>query len=467
MKNITYNIKNKKWLLFLLYGIIATLCVIKLFYCSVSLNGNVFHCMTADYWNFGKCILGGQQLYVDLLDHKGIYLYWIYALLHIVSKGNVGVVAVIETLLFSITVVSFTWFINNTTKNFLKSVVLGIVYSIFYFIITLNATLLNVEGLLTPFYFWIYYVAIFKENKNTKDFFFIGILLGFFITIKYSSVLYFCYLFAYFTIFYFIRKNEPIQYIKIIIYGIAGLFVSIFPFVFYLIETNTWDVYWNLMSQSSNIDIAQLMLYFASSFVLFAIAIVSYLKNNKPNNLYISLSIFTFASIGAYLINNYSCLMFSILMVGICFLKKMNLSSVIYAGIMMVYFCLIFPNIVDTNFDINKISNKYEIDNSNVLYFTEDLGYGANKKELFQEPYQWLPARMLKNPIFYREIHDIYKDRILKKQFTYIVGYCNLEVDNDNEYYKMWSSLKPIVEENYIEIKDDYLFEETSLLMAK
>ena len=55
-------------------------------------------CMINDYFNFAKSMLQGDVLYVDLFDHKGIFLFLLYYIPVLISDTSLVGVFVFEAL---------------------------------------------------------------------------------------------------------------------------------------------------------------------------------------------------------------------------------------------------------------------------------------------------------------------------------------------------------------------------------
>ena len=87
----------------------------------------------------------------------------------------------------------------------------------------------------------------------------------------------------------------------------------------------------------------------------------------------------------------------------------------------------------------------------NVLYIWEDMGFGSYSEESFVEPYQWIPARFLYKENTYNEIIELNKQRILEKQFKFVIT--EYEKSNkQNKLKEVVSILTPYLEDNYTSI---------------
>ena len=74
----------------------------------------------------------------------------------------------------------------------------------------------------------------------------------------------------------------------------------------------------------------------------------------------------------------------------------------------------------DFHFKTREISEKYEIDSSNILYLCEDYGFGVYSKKLYKEPLQWIPAGMLYSKAFSDYYTNLTIERLKNKSFKYV-----------------------------------------------
>lgn len=463
-------IKDNKTISVCVYIVaILVICFLKIFFCSVSLSGDVNYCMTADYWNFGKGILKGQTLYVDLIDHKGAYLFWIYSILVSISNGNIAIVAFFEIMCFAIIVFAFYLFCFFVTKQKIKSLKMVTMFCVIQFFLTQNIILLNTESLIIPFYFYVHYVASYKEEIKKQDFFIIGLILGFFITIKYSVIFYFMCPFFLVTFRFLYEKKNFKNYLSLIFSGLLGVCATSLPFVAYLIKTNTLYKYLEIMKMASTIKIASFVGFFLCFIVMFLITIFLYKKKSEWYQHFFCLG----CCLCSLICDNLRiyCIGLIVSMIFPCFLHKLEFKKkdIFIIGTMLSCLGIVFFAQQSNKSSTEYISKKYNINNSNVFYFTEDVGYGANKEQLFVEPYQWLPPRMIDNEDFYDYFYELSKNRIINKQFKFIVGYDNLEAkDNKNtKLDDLWRSLEPLIEQYYTKIEEDMLYNRQSIWIAK
>ena len=467
--------KKNRCLVFLF--LIIAFVFVKIPFSSVATNGNtIYNCMTADYWNFAKDIVNGKQLYVDLLDHKGIYMYFPYIFAYLLGKGNLGIVAFLEAVIYGLTISTVGYLSYKKTNNKKKSILFSFVFAIVYFFITIRCPLINVEGLIAPFYFLFYIWIVYQQKIDKKYFFLIGMILGVFTTIKYSSLLYFAYLFLFATISFFLNKKKWIEYAKCVAFGVLGFLVTVVPFAIYLVATNTLQSYISLMKEASFANANAIISYTRISILLFVWSIFLYKKKKETFEIVLSLSTLFLSLIGMQWLPHYFAFLFTIcfpiLLVNVDKKKKAVSSFVIFFVFSILVVDCISENTIlpEKNYEntTKGISERYGMTNNNTLYLTEDLGFGAYSKEPFKDVYQWIPSRMIFVDSFYNYLLNLNRNRIQSKEYEYLVigNYVELiEKDDLVPNEKMWNELFEDVQNNYDLV--EMVYDEIALWKAK
>lgn len=449
---------------FLFFVGILLVCFAKLFYCSISIDGaNICDCMVADYYNFAKNMLGGKTLYKDLLDHKGIYLYIIYIIGMLISNGNPIVVPILETIVFTTTILACYYTIYNLNKSKNVSLMYTFIFSLFYFIVSQYTVLVNTEGLLAIAYFFIFSYVINHKKVTPKAFFLIGLAIGFFVNIKYVSILSLFGLFIYVTFLHFYNQNGVKQYLKSIIAGLMGALLVNIPFIAYLLKTNTTNYYMSsmLMASGVGIDIVFVIFCIGMSMFMIYLSINYYKKEETIKSIrFLALSCAIMVFIGGMVSSVYISYILATLVPFVFYDKKIDLSILFYIGIVLWFFSeqknsnLIISDCLSEN--TKTISQKYGIDNSNIFYLTEDIGFGIYEDETFVEPYQWIPFRYFKTEKISREIIELEKDRLRSKRFEFVfvdgqlLDEKNLTKEKTYGYEAdMYREIAPILIENY------------------
>lgn len=463
-------IKRNKITPYVLVFSLVIICFLKAFFCSVSPSGDVFFFMTADYWNFGKGILGGQRLYIDLMDHKGTYLFWVYSLMHIVSNGNVFAVAICETIWFAIMVASFYVFSLKIGHDKHKSLGRTLFFCIAQFVITQKVTLINTESLLVPFFFYVNYVAVYKNRVKFWDFFSIGLVIGLFATIKYSVILYFACPFLLAS--YKIIKSDGgwKHYAKLVLGGLLGVLISVAPFFVYLVKTGTYKTYFELMRLASSLDVANSVAMLTVFVAFFVLTLFLYSKGNEQHKYFFCFSCFFCSLIGGTSTIYSLVLIFSMLSPCLYINFKIKVRDVMVLILMTIFLCCALNIRANEKSQTSTLSKRYGLNNKNTLYLTEDCGYGVNKKELFIVPFQWLPARMIENEDFFEYYLELSKQRVLNCEFEFVSGYGNFDAEMlpvSERVKSMWKELETLLEQNYVKIEEELIPSCQSLWVLK
>lgn len=425
---------------------ILIFCIAKLFSCSVSFHGDAcYQCIVSDYWNMTKSIVNGSRLYVDVIDHKGLYLYLLYLPFVLLGKNSMWPVVLAEFLIFTGTVAAFYYMAVGFVKEKSNRAVLTALFSASYLILSKNAALFNTDTMLVPFYFVLFRYVTNPKIYKPRDFFLIGLVIGFFVNIKYASILYFLGLFVFASFAYLYQKNKVTNYLKLVASGVLGVFVANLPFLFYLLKTKTLHLFFYYMKLSSGTSMGRCVVLFTLFAVCIIVTCILYAK--KRDYLWgIAVSSFLVSYIGMLFHTNY--IVVAVLLLAPAFLngKKM----VFYTVFSLLFFVATLEDV--SHYSTKQVADSYGISNSNIVYFIEDNGFGSYKPDGFQEPYQWIPARFLENDAFYQEILKLNRERILEKRFRFFVSidYSKVEeMDENDRYYKVFEELRPFLEKTY------------------
>ena len=440
---------------------ILIFCITKLFSCSVSFHGDAcYQCIISDYWNMTKSIANGSRLYVDVIDHKGLYLYLLYLPFVLLGKNSMWPVVLAEFLIFTGTVAAFYYMVAGFVKEKSHRVVLTALFSASYLILSKNAALFNTDTLLVPFYFVLFRYVTNPKIYKPRDFFLIGLVIGFFVNIKYASILYFIGLFVFASFAYLYQKNRFAKYLKLVASGVLGAFVVNLPFLFYLLKTKTLRLFFYYMKLSSGASMKRCVILFTLFAVCIALTCFLYAKRRK----YLwglAVSSLLVSYIGMFFNPNYIAVAVLLLAPACLSCKKMVFYTIFS-------FLFIVATMEDaSHYSTKQVADSYGISNSNIVYLTEDVGFGSYKPDGFKEPYQWIPARFLKNDAFYQEILELNRERILEKRFRFFIlaDYSKVEeIDENDRYYKICEELRPVLEKTYHPIEIS-ISKETALIL--
>ena len=299
-----------------------------------------------------------------------------------------------------------------------------ILFAIVYFVASLGSTLLNTEGVMVLGLFSVWNYVKNLKTVQKKPFFFIGIFLGVLFNFKITSVVLFFPLFLNACYEHFKNKGKMVDLIKCISCGIAGFVFINIPFVFYLIKNECYFDFLKYYKFATSGKCFSLVEFFIALLCL-TIALFLKKKNEDDGNTLLCLSTFLlYFSVGekfSYYMAAYVC----VLMMGLFPKKGNKLFHILGLGIVFAICSLNIVSYTKLCKDNQQICQKevamqYEIDNSNILYIFEDIGYGCYKDASFVENYQWIPDRYYYSDEFMEEYVPLTIERLETKQFRYV-----------------------------------------------
>lgn len=467
------NFALKKPIYFFSFVILIACVIVKLFFCTIPIGGDSVNCdMTADYWNFGKDLLNGKVLYKDLIDHKGPYLFFVYAFFVFVSSNNLLVVVLFETLVYALTVGAFYWYMKDveissqSKNNKIVALYPTSIFALIYLIITSNVALVNTEGLSSLCFILIWGILKKSKKVTSKMFFVIGIVLGILFNFKITSVIPYIPLFLYVCTKHIKNNKEYKNLIKAIFIGFLGFVIINIPFLIYMLANNNWSDFIKIYSYACENRSEHLI----SKTITFLITTTSGLfymfSNDKIGNIMICLSSLGLCWVFGDNINYYLAFYFVIIFLEMFQFKNTNKIIVFVLLFVMIVFGI---KEIKINVKINEIKNTkeiattYKITNENILYLWEDVGYGAYSNKSFVEPYQWVPTGAFCSDEFTKYYTTLTIERLKNKQFEYVYVppletinqyQKTKENDKNDEIYKinmrkMLCNICSYLEENY------------------
>ena len=415
------------------FAIVFACIVAKMFFCTITIDGANIGCeMVADYWNFGKDLLNGKELYKDLFDHKGAYLYFIYAFMVFLSSNNIWIVVLFETIIYALTVGAFYWYMkdveisNKCSQNKIVALFPTSIFALVYLLITPSVALVNTEGISTLCFIIIWGILKKSQKVTPKMFLTIGIILGILFNFKITSIIPYIPLFAYACVSHIRSSKDYKILLKSIGMGVVGFVAINIPFLIYMTIGNYWgdflQIYEYACSESnSNSNIIQ-QIFFGCCILIAGILFIIR-KNQKIGELIIYLSSICFGiSVGSGF-NYYLAFYITIIFLGLFQFKNTNkglliltLFLVFLYGANQIKHSISFKEAANTK----NIAEQYGITNENILYIWEDMGYGAYSSESFVEPYQWVPSRAFYSDEFTEYYTQLTVERLKNKQFKYV-----------------------------------------------
>lgn len=237
------------------YLILTILVLLNLFlFSGVSPIHSIYN-MQYDEWVYyliGKGITKGLVPYVDLLDHKGPYLFFIFALANLINFKHIGLFVVESIVYVLIAIYSYkisylilekiTTDIEEKANEYISIIVSFIIYCISssYYI---SFGSISAETLILPFILMTYslFIDIILNDKSFYDKRFIitsGLSAGITFFIKGNAILCFIPIAIYIFIDLMIKKEYK-KLMLITILGIGTFIISLIPAFIYCIVTNS------------------------------------------------------------------------------------------------------------------------------------------------------------------------------------------------------------------------------------
>lgn len=201
------------------------------------------------YYLFGRMMKSGKIPYIDMVDHKGIYIFLIHYLGELICEYNhIGLylIAVIFLYVSALYIYKTIFFLNsNDNINNHKVKIISILGSISYVVIqslyaisygTLQGETFINAGIIISIYYFI--KDAYNNDFDFKHTFLYGIVFAFILFIKANYDLFFIGI----AIYIFIKKiSDKKCIIKHMLIGILGIFVGLLPGLLYSLFTNSFS----------------------------------------------------------------------------------------------------------------------------------------------------------------------------------------------------------------------------------
>ena len=360
--------------------------------------------MTSDYFNFAKSMIHGKELYLDLFDHKGLFLFLLYYPAYWISPDSYMGVFVLEGIISgSIVVLGYIYMRIHYDKwrSFCASLLFC---ETLYLLFPMSMYNSECFGMIFVLVLLIYIESGKCLSYGRLWYFTFGIMFSVLFWTKYPLI---TLLFPFF-LFLFIHAIN-FREIRKFIFSCAYSFMAFAVFsgliVAYFIKHHTL----RLMIQSyfggvhpkitfpsgSAIEIICLLLIS----MCIRLLLLNRRKLEKGNfKLYtvfwltfILIILNLFGGMRTYSVCFITLLLLMVFPVYITSIKFMAA----YAFIVALFAA---PNL-DTNFNpsdnaISELADKYQITNENILYLDGDLGFGCYSDYGFIQKYQWIPDRI-------------------------------------------------------------------------
>lgn len=381
--------------------------------------------MTHDYFNFAKSMLYGKILYTDLYDHKGIVLFLLYYIPVLISNTSMIGVFVVEGVVSIALVLSCYYYCANKYSENTGLLITAITVLTAFF--AFRQTMLNTEPLCLIIVFLLLRYIDTKQYETYKigDYILFGIAFSCIFWMKYPLIITLFPFWLYICI-------QSIKNHKVGIF-VRRCFCSFLCFAGVSVSILIYLHYNNALSSMFNIyfgsTVGQTFAFLGTYTEVVAICLFIPVllwcilkgKSNKRNLFFVFwfIAITLLNNIGG--MRNYSAC-FMLLFIPLCIpdLFQYKYARPIVTGIFVLITLLLLPTKLNCNYERNckDIAGEYGLSNNNVLYLSEDIGFGSYSEEPFREPRQWLPGR-----ITYSTNDEFYDDTLnwlKEKEFQYI-----------------------------------------------
>ena len=437
---------------------------------------DVYISMTGDFIGIAKSMLRGKILYSGVSDHKGFYIFVPYLIAQSIDMTSTLPVYIMEQIVFLLIVVSAFAFYKNQTKNTnsaLKRTIFFVIVFVCY--VFRSATVLASEGLLSITLFWLFrYINQLTENeKKIKDFdcLLLGVVIGFFLFHKYTIILYFTPFLAILLAEMIRNKATKKVLLFSLLNGFLGVLISsIIPLGYCIVNRNFGDLVGAMSGCMGNVKFYMIISLILGIFFSILAFYNQFRGRYSKRNYDILLSAFAlnYTTLGhqQYLLLPYIVIMFCIMyrereQKSLIPVKLTVIVTIIYT---MLNFVSTMGHVVTADPRIPTAKDFYEhynITNDNILYLTEDRGFGIWDTEPYRIPYQWIPSRFFAsekgNKLLKRNL-----ELIQNKEFQFVFFYIPKEEekqkneenlsDSDKEYYEICNEIQEELDENYYRI---------------
>lgn len=423
------------------------------------------------YLTMGLGLFHGKILYLELFDHKGPLLYFIYGVAGLLSKGYFGLY-LIESIFFTFTLY-YAFKIANLFLNEPKSYLTLFMLLPFVFIYKLFVLGGSAEEFIIPIMFIsiFYSLSILKNNFNKKYFYIIGLCLAAIILIKFTITI-FMLPFLIAILIHTLRNQKFSKTTILIGYALLGFLTIFLPFIFYFLITHSFKAFFtayihfnslyakvqinrkglltltNALSTIINNNFSEILIILYGGFYF----IFNHFFKNKNYNLLFLLSWFilfiTIYSGGIVLPYNFLIFIPFIFLGLIAIVKTLKLERLNFEIIIPICILLSFVAII-LNSNYNNFSSKITHYNDNALalmtkdlkkenaksileYNTLDIGLYNRLNIIPNVQYFYLPN------ISYKVYPQVFKEqnRYLKEKLTdYVVTRIFYEnIDSNNNF---------------------------------
>jgi len=200
------------------------------------------------YLTMAHGLLNGAVPYRDLFDHKGPFLYFIYALATLIAPTGFLGVFFLQTFSMFLTLYFlykiFFSFTGNSNLSLLCSCIIPfflLTAGVYYLPQNLDYGGGSAEEFCIPLFsasFWIITKGERNHNLERKDFLWLGLLMGIVLQIKFNLALFWLGLLTPILV-YVLVSHQIKHFLLYIIHFISGIIISVIPYLSYALFTNS------------------------------------------------------------------------------------------------------------------------------------------------------------------------------------------------------------------------------------
>ena len=187
------------------------------------------------FYIIGRGIKYGKTPYIDLVDHKGIYIFLINYFASVIGETNHIGLFVIHLLISYFTVIVLYGISYHLTKikfvSALSSISILILHNIYFF----SHGGIKCETFLAPFLYLSMYLLL--TGKSDRNMFITGICAGVVLFTKANLILFFVPIIFYY-IYLTIINKKYFNIIRLFFSGLAGVFIGVLPGLIYCLANN-------------------------------------------------------------------------------------------------------------------------------------------------------------------------------------------------------------------------------------
>lgn len=271
-------IKNKNIIYILISIVFSTIILFFTSATSPIRDINFINYDSTIFYLIGKGIKYGYTPYIDLIDHKGIYIFLINYFATLISETNHLGLFIIHLLISYFAIFTLYKISYLLTKRAFVSIFSSIIIVVIQNLYPFSHGAIKCETFLAPFLYLALYLFLVGSWGKTfsLNMFFIGICAGVVIFTKANIVL--CFLpIAFYLIYINIKEKKYFNIFRLFLSGITGVIIAFIPGIVYCISNNCLRemIQYNFIN---NIIYSKDLFYIYNSYSDAVIEVIDYFK---------------------------------------------------------------------------------------------------------------------------------------------------------------------------------------------